>query len=232
MAVDNILSYFLPKEIICQIFSKYLSTQDISRLDVTVCNHKKRPFFLECIKSIACIWPGDKKRQLSCEEIAWLRSRNMKIKHLNCDTVADNTAALIAGFGIHLEWLNIDKQCVSDMSSVSDMSMIRIAEDCPNIKHLSISGFRNITDSSIIKIAEYCYNLKELNLSRCRVTDRSMIRIAEGCHNMECLHMSGCKSITDVSVVKIAENCLNMKDLNLSECNIRLFYRWAVLLYL
>jgi hypothetical protein len=35
--------YYLPMEILCQIFSEYLSLQDISRLDVAMCNEKNRP---------------------------------------------------------------------------------------------------------------------------------------------------------------------------------------------
>jgi hypothetical protein len=103
--LDNILHNYLPKEILCHIFSEYLSFQDISRLDVAICSHEKRPGYLDCIGSASCIWPGDKQRPVSSEGMSWLNNRNIKIRHLNCGAVTDDTALIIAGFGIHLQWL-------------------------------------------------------------------------------------------------------------------------------
>jgi hypothetical protein len=47
--VNNILHYFVPQEIVCQIFSKYLSLEDIPRFDLAICNDMNRPGFLNCI---------------------------------------------------------------------------------------------------------------------------------------------------------------------------------------
>jgi hypothetical protein len=60
---DNILDNFLPHEIFHHIFSsEYLSLQDISHFDVAICNHEKRPGYLDLIRSLRCIWPGDKEK--------------------------------------------------------------------------------------------------------------------------------------------------------------------------
>jgi hypothetical protein len=125
----------------------------ISSLDVAVCNHQKRSDFLECVGCSACDWDGDKDKKLSSKEISWLSSRNVKIRCLYCETVTDNTAIEIASFGIHLHWLNLDNQ------SISDISMIRIAEGCPNINSLSLFECKNITDTSVVKIAESCHTI-------------------------------------------------------------------------
>ncbi len=102
----NILYHYLPKEILGHIFSvDYLSLQDISRFDVAICNHEKRPGFLDCIGSLSCIWSGDGERPVSSEGMSWLSNRNIKIKYLNCGAVTDDMALIIAGFGIHLLWL-------------------------------------------------------------------------------------------------------------------------------
>jgi hypothetical protein len=79
----------------------------------------------------------------------------MKIRYLDCGAVTGNTAIEIAGFGIHLQWLNLNNQ------SISDISMIKIAEGCPNINSLSLKGCENITDTSVVKIAESCPIIKE-----------------------------------------------------------------------
>jgi hypothetical protein len=99
MAKDNIFHHFLAKEILCQIFSEYLSLQDISRCDIAICNTKKRPGYLEVIGSVACIWFGDKGEEFSSEGISWLSNRNIKIRYLRVRGVYDDTAIKIAGFG-------------------------------------------------------------------------------------------------------------------------------------
>jgi hypothetical protein len=100
----------IPKEIICRIFSECLILQDISRFDIAMSDHEKRPVFLDSIGSLSYIWPGDEKRLVSSKEMRWLSSRNIKIRLLNYRAVTDYTAVMIAGFGIHLVWLNINEQ--------------------------------------------------------------------------------------------------------------------------
>jgi hypothetical protein len=163
--LNYILCFSLPKEILSRIFCKYLSIQDISHLDIAICNHRNRPSFLECVGSVACVWPGDKERPLGFKEICWMSARNIKVRLLNCDAVNDDTAFRIANCGIYLEWLIIDRQYFYDIG------MIKITENCPNLKHLSISRCNNITDISLIKIAECCPDINYLNIAECRVTD-------------------------------------------------------------
>lgn len=79
----DMFPFFVPKEIICQIFSQYLSFEEISRFDRAMCNHEKRLEFLDCVGSGACTWLGDKERPMSSIQIIWLSNRKMKIKNLN-----------------------------------------------------------------------------------------------------------------------------------------------------
>jgi hypothetical protein len=185
MTEGNILYYFVPKEILCQIFSQYLSVHDISNLDIAVCNNTKRIGFLKIIGSSACIWHGDENKKFGYKGIFWLNSRNMKIRRIKCnripanrltcshDNIADDMAKKIAGFGIYLECLSIDKQFDSDIS------IIQIAEGCPNIEQLCIKSCKNITDYSIIKLAESCRNMKEFEiLCEDSITDTGISKLA------------------------------------------------------
>jgi hypothetical protein len=54
--------------------------------------------------------------------------------------IIDEMAVKIANFSMYLQWLKIDGLFLSDMS------MIKVAEGCPKIQHLSISHCPNITD--------------------------------------------------------------------------------------
>jgi len=199
--VDNILNSFVPKEILCQIFCVYLTIEDISSLDVAICDIKKRQNFMLHIGSMTCIWSGDKEENFNDIKISWLRSRNMKIRDLRCDLVTFDMALKIAGFGVYLEWLRIDNR------GLSNMSMIKIVEDCPNLKHIGMSS-ENITDLSINRIADCCRHTKSLIVPMCyNITYSSMIRIAERCPNMEVFDLSDCEDITDIGMVRIAECC-------------------------
>jgi hypothetical protein len=177
---------------------------------VAICDHEKRPGFLDCMRFHSCIWPGDKKRLVGSEEMLWLSSRNIKIRHLNCRALTDNTAVIIADFGIHLKWLKIDEPYVNDIC------LVRIAECCPNLKSLNLSSCNDLTDISVIRLAECCPHLEILDMAWCRnVTDKRVIRIAEGCPNMKDLNLRNCSSISDASIVKIVECCHDIEILHI-----------------
>jgi hypothetical protein len=187
MAVNNFLHHYVPKEILCLIFSEYLSPQEVSLFDIAICNQKKRPAYLECIRSVSCIWVGDKKEQFSPDGISWMSNRNIKIRHLNCKSLCDDIAANLGCFGIYLKWLNVDEQ------GISDIGLIQIAESCPNMEYLDISDCEFITDISVVKIAESCEIIKSFNLAGCyNITDACIIKIAEKCSNLRHFDISGC----------------------------------------
>lgn len=166
MAMDDILHFFLPQTVLCQIFSEYLTVHDICSLDVAICNKIKRPLFLECIGSEACIWLGDDEKQFDSQGISYLCARNIKIRNLNCGEVSDEMAATISGFGIYLQRLK--------MKFVNDANMIIIVEGCPGIKELVILRYDDITADSIIKIADTCHAIESLDISYFN-TDNSVI---------------------------------------------------------
>jgi hypothetical protein len=58
----------LSNEILCEIFSVFLSIQDVSRFDTAICNHNQRSV-LKVITS-ACIWYGDLSTDYDSEKIA------------------------------------------------------------------------------------------------------------------------------------------------------------------
>jgi hypothetical protein len=138
----NILNYFVPNEILCQIFSKYLNIKDVSRLDVAICNHKKQKLFLECIGSISCIWLGDKKTKFYCVGMNWLIFRKIKIRHLKCKNIfgrdknhdCNDVVARLSGFSNYLHSFSIADHYYP--TAITDECLIRIYEGCPNMKKL------------------------------------------------------------------------------------------------
>jgi hypothetical protein len=54
---NNILHHFVPNEILCQKFSKFLSIQDASLFDIAMCNGAKRPLYLVYrIEGVSMTW--------------------------------------------------------------------------------------------------------------------------------------------------------------------------------
>lgn len=167
----KIFNQFVPSEILCQIFSKYLDIQDISRFDVAICNHAKRKMFLECISSEGSVWVGDKEREIGSRAIFWLSSRKIKIRHLKCHEVFIeeknrygifieqyhekniSMAIKIGAFGTHLQWLSMPYEYATD-----DI-MTRILEDCPNL-HTTILDGSSISNKTVNMFTKHCHEYR------------------------------------------------------------------------
>jgi hypothetical protein len=106
MVQVNLLNYFVPDVIFCQILSKFLILRDIAHLDKAFCNHIKRSLFLESIRSKNYVWIGDKKKDFfSANGIVWIDLRDIKINHLICKQISNEAAVSISRFGSSLQWL-------------------------------------------------------------------------------------------------------------------------------
>jgi hypothetical protein len=63
-----------------------------------------------------------------------------------------------------------------------------------------VNGSDSITDISVIKIAECCPDLNVLIVASCtNITDISMLKVFDCCHHLNYLNMHGCSNITDLS---------------------------------
>jgi hypothetical protein len=88
----DVLGYFLPNALLSKIFSELLILEDICQLDSAISNKKKRPVFLECVKSEYCIWIEDTNQDFSSHGISWLKNRSIKLRHLTCGRITDDIA--------------------------------------------------------------------------------------------------------------------------------------------
>lgn len=79
----NILGHNMLDEILFIVFTEYLIIEDISRIDVAMCNTAKRKAFLKLIQSEKCIFNSERGQRSGF--ISWLRLRCIQTKQLNCD---------------------------------------------------------------------------------------------------------------------------------------------------
>mmetsp|Transcript_47 Transcript_47/g.59 ORF Transcript_47/g.59 Transcript_47/m.59 type:complete len:439 (-) Transcript_47:197-1513(-) len=217
--VNNILNYFLPHEVLCQIFSKFLSIHDVSPFDIAMCNRAKRPIYLECIKSKECLWLGNKDLGLYPHRVSWISNRNINIAHLKCCRAADDMAISFDTFGSSLQWLSLYDDKPMRME-ITDKGMIRIIENCPNLQYLDMTRCQNVTDEISASLANYCPGLLRLDLSKCLdISDIGVMNIVEGCRNIMVLNLEDCPNITNIGVIRIAECCQKLQSLNLTRCD-------------
>lgn len=98
---------------------------------------------------------------------------------------------------------------VSDVPTLTDASVRRIAQACVSLEVLNISGLSNVTDASIADIATYCSKLHTLYMRELiYITDSSIqgLVLSLG-HNLHTIHIPDCARLTDDSVVAIAMQC-------------------------
>lgn len=222
---SDVFGYFVPSVQLSMIFSDYLSLDDISRLDIAICNEIRRPQFLEIIGSVSCIWL--ESTVFNSYSISWLNKRSIKIRQLKIsfykknnqvDTWVTHITTYIGQSGNYLQWLSIEDE------NITDMSMVKILKGCPNLHSVELSLCKKITDASIVQLAIGFPNLQSLRLSGLlNVTDASIIMIGKRCPYLRKIDLSyytsDDHSITDESLINIAVCCPCLQSVTLFSCN-------------
>lgn len=106
-------------------------------------------------------------------------------------------------------------------STLTDRSVIRLAQCFKSIQHISLQGCIYITDRSIRHIADrYSSKLVYLNCNQCQlITDRSIQRLTDKCQQLHSLYLDSCIQLTDCSVRLIAQKLSQLNILHVSQCN-------------
>lgn len=84
----------------------------------------------------------------------------------------------------------IEKISLAGCRFLTDVSMQRLTQCCPNITHLSLVNCHNITDQTIQALTA-CKKLKTLNLTNCyRLTNVSILKqLVDVCNNLHALYL-------------------------------------------
>jgi hypothetical protein len=85
----------------------------------------------------------------------------------------------------------------TDPPSLTDESLILVAQCCPNLTRLDVEECRALTDDSIIYLVENCPSITSINVSGCwNLTDRSMMAISVNCPNLVFLNPGRSRHVT------------------------------------
>lgn len=256
--------YKLNNDLISLILTEWLDMKEICIFDTAICNKKQRELFLIYLKLLYFEgYEENKKTQQSY--LKYLKLRGMSMKSIKCtyDSIFTlDSLTCVLNNSSRLQKIEINKNFVNDYicdkistcsneldninlakcvlitdigiiklaenlkglkvlnlsfnSKITDISVIKLAELQTNLQSLDLADIYNLTDNGIIKVAENLLCLKFLNLSKTKITDISVIKIAENLMHLEFLLLQGCSNITNKSVIIISENLLKLNNLDIS----------------
>lgn len=79
-------------------------------------------------------------------------------------------------------------------------------------KVLDISFCKSITDETVLDLAEYCPNLEELDLTGCElVTEKSISQIIKKCKRLKFLDITGCEETVGLNVSRSGLNIFGIQ---------------------
>jgi hypothetical protein len=111
------------------------------------------------------------------------------------------------------------------MSSITDITLYRIASFSTNLHELHLQWCSQLTDYGIHVLVTNCHSLQILNLKSCsQLTDQALQSIGSECHQMKHLDISWCSEFTDqgllhlVSEEETQSHCPQLTQLCLSWC--------------
>ncbi|CAJ0761077.1 2055_t:CDS:1, partial [Entrophospora sp. SA101] len=142
---------------------------------------------------------------ISLKEIAHLCSNLQHIHLIDCEKVTDYGISIIAtsypnmlsfsftnGNGLYDKFNN---------EGISDVSVKKIAQCCPDLQYLNAS-WNCISDDSICIIVRSCPNLEQLYLEGCNITDITMTALANLC-NLQKLDIEECDRISINAIITL-----------------------------
>ncbi|KAI7883102.1 RNI-like protein [Lichtheimia hyalospora FSU 10163] len=140
----------------------------------------------------------------------------------NCSNLTDNGIMDFLGTKSRKHLVSVD---LSDVTSVTDASIQRIAETCPHLQGLNLSmckeglePFIGVTDSSVIMLAQRCTGLRRIKLNNCvNITDASAIALAENCPALLEIDLMNC-AVTNNALFSIFERSHELREFRLNQC--------------
>ncbi|KAI9322188.1 hypothetical protein BX666DRAFT_2016963 [Dichotomocladium elegans] len=149
-------------------------------------------------------------------------SRLERITLTNCSSLTDNGIIDFLGQNPRKYLVSID---LSDVINITDVSIKRIAEICPNLQGLNLSmcregtdKFFGVTDDSIVLLAERCNSLRRIKLNNCiKITDASALALAKHCPALLEIDLMK-SSVTDECLFAIFEHSRELREFRLNNC--------------
>ena len=239
----------LPEDLLRAEIFTFLTVEDVSCVDIAVCNHYLRG---QLFRLYSTITMEHTRRGFNNIQLKWFDHRSIKLYGIYLDR-DDLSATEIAALFSELQHCKFTAQfllkisavavkeltdatlqilCKSNFASltsinfsqcvnVSDFGIVSLLRKRPNLVDINFSFcYENITEVAIFGICLYTPNLQRLDLTSCKhITDDTMFVVAMTCKWIEELDLSGCGRITDKTVTAAAFGFTNLRRLTLWFCH-------------
>lgn len=140
-------------------------------------------------------------------------SKHLQSMRLFCTSISDEGITKIGEVCSKLKVFDIG---FSD--HITDVGILKVLEGCPLLEVLCIASC-DITNASLLKIGECCPNLYDIDLRYCNdITDFGVSKMAKGCQKIKSINLSFCTEITDLGVINVGILCNQLKSMNLYGC--------------
>ena len=115
---------------------------------------------------------------------------------------------------VHVVGLNL-----SGLASLTDASVMALAEDCVHLTNVNFESCEKLTDASVTSLAEHCPHLTIVHVRGCNLTDASTTALAKHYPHLIDADFGYCSRLTDTGVVSLAEHCPHLTEIDFGGCD-------------
>lgn len=234
----------LREDLLLNIFTEFLFTEDLAQLDTAVSSKGFRNHFQRCISRTDVTFDGSERDSLRCnfstrlgdynsrvigDYVNWLIKRNIAVKSLCCSSTTVTSSILrilIKNMSHHrmglseLSLINLNDLNHDHVMEYSDEDILFITENCSSLTtiHLGLSKF--LTDISLFSIGTNYYNLQNFKLEidqNSLMTEHGMISFSNLVSNLLTLKIDVISDgeIGQETIQDIAMNCSQLREISL-----------------
>lgn len=187
-------------------------TECIFLTDEVVKGLSKQSNFLTTLILSGCTKITGESIKSLCENKLMINSL-ISIDLSYCYHLNDDDVILLVSTYHHLHKINL-----TGIPSLSDSSVISIANNLFSLDTLKIGHCRLVTDTAITLLTQKIW-LEALDISYCRkMTDESIKLISEAYFGLKLLNLNSCVRLTDASIQYLMKYSKNLTYLDVSNC--------------
>ena len=215
----------LPISILYVIYSKWISTIDLARLDTALCSALRRSTFRSVLNGFygKFLTSGLQVIPLCGPYRLWLNKRNIFPLSVNLRICVDeaekvetfnNACDKFVTISTPLECVNVEY--MSSFTSYLDKCVSSL-----HLSHLNISKSPFLFDDGMTQLLEKFSGVKILDLSYCiNITDLAIVAISNGpwCPQLLSFSVSQCYKLGDAAVSAICQSATRLTSLDISGC--------------
>ncbi|KAK6318131.1 hypothetical protein J4Q44_G00114220 [Coregonus suidteri] len=105
---------------------------------------------------------------------------------------------------------------LSNCSRINDLAIMRVAQKCSKLNHLSVAYCDNLSNSGLEWLSS-CSSLLSLDISGCNIMDQGLIALG-GNPGLKKLVASECVWITDIGIEKFCRQARGLEYMDVSHC--------------